>query len=130
MASKQRKIVQKRVRRKVARGVVHILATLNNTLVTITDRSGSVIANSSSGACGFRGSRKGTPFAAQAAALEAARKTLDFGLKSVDVMITGPGPGREMAIRALTGFGLGVTIIRDVTPMPHNGCRSPKRRRV
>jgi len=102
MASKQRKIVQKRVRRKVPRGVVHILATLNNTLVTITDRSGSVIANSSSGACGFRGSRKGTPFAAQAAALEAARKTLDFGLKSVDVMITGPGPGREMAIRALT----------------------------
>jgi small subunit ribosomal protein S11 len=119
MATKQRKGVQKKARRKVQRGVVHILATFNNTLVTISDRSGMVIASSSSGACGFRGARKGTPFAAQTAAEEAARKSLDYGLKYVDVMVKGPGAGREMAIRALQQLGLGVTLIRDVTPLPH-----------
>ena len=117
MASKQRKSVQKKARRKVQRGVVHILATFNNTLVTISDRSGMVIASSSSGACGFRGARKGTPFAAQTAAEEAARQSLDYGLKYVDVMVKGPGAGREMAIRALQQLGLGITLIRDVTPL-------------
>ena len=130
MASKQRKSGPKKVRRKVQKGVVHILATFNNTLVTISDRSGLVIASSSAGACGFRGSRKATPFAAQTVAEEEARKSLDYGLKYVDVMVKGPGQGRETAIRALQQVGLGVTLIRDVTPLPHNGCRPPKKRRV
>ena len=130
MATKQRKATQKKSRRKVQRGVVHILATFNNTLVTISDRSGLVIASSYAGACGFRGARKGTPFAAQTASEEAVRKALDYGLKYVDVMVKGPGAGREMAIRALQQLGLGVTLIRDVTPLPHNGCRPPKKRRV
>jgi small subunit ribosomal protein S11 len=122
--------VQKKTRRKVQRGVVHILATFNNTLVTISDRSGLVIASSSAGACGFRGARKGTPFAAQTASEEAVRKAMDYGLKYVEVMVKGPGAGREMAIRALQQLGLGVTLIRDVTPLPHNGCRPPKKRRI
>ena len=130
MATKQRKSVQKKTRRKVQRGVVHILATFNNTLVTISDRSGLVIASSSSGACGFSGARKGTPFAAQTASEEAVRKAMDYGLKYVEVMVKGPGAGREMAIRALQQLGLGVTLIRDVTPLPHNGCRPPKKRRI
>ena len=130
MATKQRKSVQKKTRRKVQRGVVHILATFNNTLVTISDRSGLVIASSSAGACGFRGARKGTPFAAQTASEEAVRKAMDYGLKYVEVMVKGPGAGREMSIRALQQLGLGVTLIRDVTPLPHNGCRPPKKRRI
>lgn len=130
MATKQRKSVQKKTRRKVQRGVVHILATFNNTLVTISDSSGLVIASSSAGACGFRGARKGTPFAAQKASEEAVRKAMDYGLKYVEVMVKGPGAGREMAIRALQQLGLGVTLIRDVTPLPHNGCRPPKKRRI
>ena len=130
MATKQRKSVQKKTRRKVQRGVVHILATFNNTLVTISDRSGLVIASSSAGECGFRGARKGTPFAAQTASEEAVRKAMDYGLKYVEVMVKGPGAGREMAIRALQQLGLGVTLIRDVTPLPHNGCRPPKKRRI
>ena len=130
MATKQRKATQKKSRRKVQRGVVHILATFNNTLVTISDRSGLVIASSSAGACGFRGARKGTPFAAQTASEEAVGKALDYGLKYVDVMVKGPGAGREIAIRALKQLGVGVTLIRDVTPLPHNGCRPPKKRRV
>ncbi|CAL6436464.1 unnamed protein product [Bathycoccus prasinos] len=121
---------EKKTRRKVQRGVVHILATFNNTLVTISDRSGLVIASSSAGACGFRGARKGTPFAAQTASEEAVRKAMDYGLKYVEVMVKGPGAGREMAIRALQQLGLGVTLIRDVTPLPHNGCRPPKKRRI
>ena len=130
MATKQRKSVQKKTRRKVQRGVVHILATFNNTLVTISDRSGLVIASSSAGACGFRGARKGTPFAAQTAAEEAVRKAMDYGLKYVEVMVKGPGAGRERAIRAHQQLGLGVTLIRDVTPLPHNGSRPPKKRRI
>ena len=130
MATKQRKSVQKKTRRKVQRGVVHILATFNNTLVTISDRSGLVFAASSAGECGFRGARKGTPFAAQTASEEAVRKAMDYGLKYVEVMVKGPGAGREMAIRALQQLGLGVTLIRDVTPLPHNGCRPPKKRRI
>ena len=130
MASKQRKRVKKKARRKVQRGVVHILTTFINTLVNASDRVGRVRASASSGAWGFRGARKGPPFAAQTAAEEAARKSLDYGLKYVDVMVKGPGAGREMAIRALQQLGLGITLIRDVTPLPHNGCRPPKKRRV
>ena len=130
MATKQRKVTQKKSRRKVQRGVVHILATFNNTLVTISDRSGLVIASSSASASGIHRARKVTPVAAQTASEEAVRKALDYGLKYVDVMVKGPGAGREMAIRALQQLGLGVTLIRDVTPLPHNGCRPPKKRRV
>ena len=130
MASKQRKSVQKKARRKVQRGVVHILATFNNTLVTISDRSGMVIASSSSGACGFRGARKGTPFAAQTAAEEAARKAMEHGVRRVDVQVKGPGSGRETAIRSIQNTGIEITGIKDMTPVPHNGCRPPKRRRV
>jgi len=120
---------KKRVKKNVATGVVYINATFNNTLVTITDQIGNVLAWSSAGSVGFKGSRKGTPFAAQLAA-DAAAKAMEHGLKTVSVLVTGPGSGRESALRALSSAGLKVTIIRDVTPIPHNGCRPPKRRRV
>ena len=111
-------------------GKAYIYSTFNNTLVSITDPQGSVIASASAGTVGFKGSRKGTAFAAQRAAEQAARRGMDQGLRQVDVMIKGPGAGREAAIRSLQGAGLIVTSIRDVTPIPHNGCRPPKRRRV
>ncbi len=111
-------------------GVAHIKATFNNTLVTITDPAGNVISWSSSGVQGFKGSRKGTPFAAQLAAQDAARKAMDHGMRNVDVFVKGPGAGREAALRALQAAGLSVNLIRDVSPIPHNGCRPPKRRRV
>ena len=130
MAAPVKKTGSKKSKRNVPNGVVHIQSTFNNTIVSITDTSGHVISWSSAGASGFKGARKGTPFAAQTAAEEAARKSLDYGLKYVDVMVKGPGAGREMAIRALQQLGLGVTLIRDVTPLPHNGCRPPKKRRV
>jgi len=130
MAAKQKKTGSKKVRRKVQKGVVHIQATFNNTIITVTDRSGEVLSWSSAGTCGFRGARKATPFAAQTAADRAARQSMDYGLKYVDVMVKGPGAGRETAIRALQQLGLGITLIRDVTPLPHNGCRPPKKRRV
>ncbi len=130
MAATVKKTGSKKSKRNVPNGVVHIQSTFNNTIVSITDTSGHVISWSSAGASGFKGARKGTPFAAQTAAEEAARKSLDYGLKYVDVMVKGPGAGREMAIRALQQLGLGVTLIRDVTPLPHNGCRPPKKRRV
>jgi small subunit ribosomal protein S11 len=114
----------------VPEGVAHIHATFNNTLVTITDPQGLVVAWSSAGAVGFKGSRKGTPFAAQMAADAAARKAADVGMRSVVVYVKGPGGGRESAVRALQGAGLNVSSIKDVTPIPHNGCRPPKRRRV
>ena len=111
-------------------GIAHILATFNNTIVTITDRQGAALCWSASGASGFHGSRKSTPYAAQVAASNAAKKALDLGLKEVEVWVKGPGQGRESAIRALQQAGLTVTAIKDVTPIPHNGCRAPKRRRV
>ncbi len=113
-----------------AQGIAHIFATFNNTIVTITDRHGNVICWSTAGASGFHGSRKSTPYAAQIAAGNAARRALEAGLKEVEVFVKGPGQGRESAIRALQQAGLSVTAIKDVTPIPHNGCRPPKRRRV
>jgi len=121
---------RKRVRRMVSEGVAHVHATFNNTIVTITDAQGLVVAWSSAGAVGFKGSRKGTPFAAQMAAEAAARKAADVGMRSVIVHVKGPGGGRESAVRALQAAGLNVISIKDVTPIPHNGCRPPKRRRV
>jgi len=111
-------------------GVAHVRATFNNTIITIADMSGNVISWSSAGAQGFKGSRKSTPFAAQRAAEVAARKAMEFGMRQVDVHVKGPGSGRESAIRALQSAGLRVNLIKDVTPVPHNGCRPPKRRRV
>jgi len=120
----------RRERRVIPLGRAYIYSTFNNTLVSITDPEGNVIAYSSAGTVGFKGSRKGTAFAAQRAAEQAARRSMDQGLRQVDVYIRGPGAGREAAIRSLQGTGLLVTSIRDVTPIPHNGCRPPKRRRV
>jgi len=121
---------RRRARRSVPEGVAHIHATFNNTIVAITDPQGAVVAWSSAGSVGFKGSRKGTPFAAQMAAEAAARKVADFGMRTVVVFVKGPGGGRESAVRALQAAGLNVSSIRDVTPIPHNGCRPPKRRRV
>ena len=121
---------RRRERRTVVQGRAYIYSTFNNTLVSITDPQGNVIASASAGTVGFKGSRKGTAFAAQRAAEQAARRGMDMGLRQVDVLIRGPGAGREAAIRSLQGAGLTVTSIRDVTPIPHNGCRPPKRRRV
>jgi len=121
---------RKKVLRNISEGVAHILATFNNTIVTITDRSGNVIVWSSCGSAGFSGSKKSTPFAAQIAAESAAKKALEHGMKTVEVTVKGPGSGRESAIRALQAAGLSISQIKDVTPIPHNGCRPPKRRRV
>ena len=121
---------KRRERKNVPFGLVFIQASFNNTIVTITDQQGNTLSWKSSGSLGFRGSRKGTPFAAQQAAVNAANAAKDHGLRSVDVRVAGPGSGRESAIRALAAAGIEVRSIRDVTPMPHNGCRPPKRRRV
>jgi small subunit ribosomal protein S11 len=121
---------KKRERREVRTGIAHIQATFNTPLVTITYRTGSVVAWASAGSAGFKGSRKSTPFAAQTAAEQAARKAMEYGLKSIEVFVKGPGAGREAAIRSLQAVGLEITSIRDVTPIPHDGCRPPKRRRV
>lgn len=126
----KKKTFKKREKKVVPVGVVHIQATFNNTIVSITDPAGNVIAWSSAGALGFRGSRKGTPFAAQQASLTAASKAREAGMRTVEVRVSGPGAGRESAIRALATAGLEVKAIKDVTPIPHNGCRPPKRRRV
>ena len=120
----------KRVKKNIASGIVHIHATFNNTQVTITDVNGNVVAWSSAGVRGFKGSRKSTPFAAQLAADQAARAAQDHGMQSVQIRVSGPGAGRESALRAIQSAGLRVTSIKDVTPIPHNGCRPPKRRRV
>jgi small subunit ribosomal protein S11 len=117
-------------KKNIAQGVVHIQSTFNNTIVTISDVKGEVISWSSAGAIGFKGTKKGTPFAAQLAAENAARKAMEHGLRKVDVYVKGPGSGRETAIRSLQAVGLEVSLIKDVTPIPHNGCRPPKRRRV
>jgi small subunit ribosomal protein S11 len=121
---------KKRVRKNIQTGFAHISATFNNTIVTITDAQGNAISWSSAGARGFKHSRKSTPFAAQMAAEDAARKAMEHGMKYVTVYLKGPGSGRESALRALQSAGLKVSVIRDVTPIPHNGCRPPKRRRV
>ena len=121
---------KKRGRKNISEGVVHIHSTFNNTIVTITDYQGNVISWSSAGAMGFKGSRKGTPFAAQQAADSAAKKAMDHGLRSVQIFVRGPGAGRESALRALQSAGINISLIKDVTPIPHNGCRPPKRRRV
>ncbi len=119
-----------RVLKNIAQGVVHIKSTFNNTVISISDTRGDVISWASAGMVGFKGSRKSTPFAAQLAAENAARKAMEHGLRRVEVMVKGPGAGRETAIRALQAVGVEVSLIRDVTPLPHNGCRPPKRRRV
>jgi len=121
---------KKKERKNIPTGVAHIKATFNNTLVTITDPTGNVVSWSSAGVQGFKGSRKGTPFAAQLAASDAAKKAMEHGMRSVDVYVRGPGAGREAALRAIQSAGLSVNLIRDVSPIPHNGCRPPKRRRV
>ena len=121
---------KKKVKKNIAKGVVHIQSTFNNTIVTITDTGGNVISWSSSGSQGFKGSRKSTPFAAQLAAEDAAKKAMEHGMKSVEVYVKGPGAGRESALRALQATGFNILMIKDVTPIPHNGCRPPKRRRV
>jgi small subunit ribosomal protein S11 len=126
----KKKTFKKREKRMVQVGVVYVQASFNNTLVTITDQQGNVISWSSAGSLGFRGSRKGTPFAAQQAALQAANAAKDHGMRSVEVRVKGPGSGRESAIRALATAGIEVRNIKDVTPIPHNGCRPPKKRRV
>ena len=123
-------IRRKKVKRNIPNGVCHIQATFNNTIVTISDLNGEVICWSSAGAKGFKGSRKSTPYAAQIAAEECAKKAMDSGMKSVSVLVKGPGSGRESAVRAMGAAGLKVSMIKDVTPVPHNGCRPPKRRRV
>ena len=122
--------VRRRERKNISSGVAHVNSTFNNTMITITDAQGNTIAWSSAGAKNFKGSRKSTPFAAQTAAENAARKAMELGLKQVEVFLRGPGSGREAAIRSLQAVGLEITAIRDVTPIPHNGCRPPKRRRV
>ncbi len=122
--------IKRKGKKTILNGVVHIQSTFNNTIITITDVSGNVISWSSAGARGFKGSRKSTPFAAQVAAGDAAAKAMEHGLKNVTVMVKGPGAGRESALRALAAAGLKISLIRDVTPIPHNGCRQPKRRRV
>jgi len=121
---------KKRVRKNIANAVAHIRASFNNTNITFTDEAGNAICWATSGAAGFKGARKSTPFAAQVAAEDAARKAMDHGVKNVSIEVRGPGSGRESAMRAIAAVGLNVTYIRDVTPIPHNGCRPPKRRRV
>ena len=131
MAKVKKAVVRKRrARKNVARGVAHIHSTFNNTIVTITDEAGNAIAWSSAGALGYKGSRKSTPFAAQQAGEAAGKAAVDNGMKTVAVNVKGPGPGREAAVRALQIAGLEITLINDVTPIPHNGCRPPKKRRV
>ena len=131
MAKATKKVIKRRRERKVVeKGAVHIRSSFNNTMVTVTDLEGNALSWASSGGLGFRGSRKSTPFAAQTAAETAAKAAMEYGLKTVEVYVKGPGQGREAAIRALQTAGLEVVMIKDVTPIPHNGCRPPKRRRV
>ena len=121
---------KRKEKKNIPNGVVHIQSTFNNTIVTITDSAGNVVAWSSSGVQGFKGSRKSTPFAAQLAAEDAAKKAMEQGMRNVEVYVKGPGPGRESALRSLQAAGFNVVMIKDVTPIPHNGCRPPKRRRI
>lgn len=125
-----KKIVKKKVRKNISHGICHIQASFNNTIVTFTDMQGNALAWASAGQLGFRGSKKSTPFAAQTASQEAAKRAMEHGLSSVEVQVKGPGAGRENAIRALVAAGLKITTVADKSPIPHNGCRAPKRRRV
>ncbi|MBE9054757.1 30S ribosomal protein S11 [Sphaerospermopsis sp. LEGE 08334] len=125
-----KKTGSKKQKRNVPNGMAYIQSTFNNSIVTITDQNGDVISWASAGSSGFKGAKKGTPFAAQTAAESAGRRAMDQGMRQIEVMVSGPGAGRETAIRALQGAGLEITLIRDITPIPHNGCRPPKRRRV
>ncbi len=130
MAKRKAVRTKKKVKKNILNGVVHIQSTFNNTIITITDPTGNVISWSSAGMNGFKGSRKSTPFAAQLASEDAAKKAKEHGLKNVEVYVKGPGPGRESAIKTLQSVGFNVVMIKDVTPVPHNGCKPPKRRRV
>ncbi|NJM75491.1 MAG: 30S ribosomal protein S11 [Acaryochloridaceae cyanobacterium RU_4_10] len=130
MAQPSKRSSGRKQKRHVPSGVAHIQSTFNNTIVTITDANGETVSWASAGSSGFKGAKKGTPFAAQTASENAARRATDQGMRQIEVMVSGPGAGRETAIRALQGAGLEITLIRDVTPIPHNGCRPPKRRRV
>lgn len=121
---------RKKVRKVVTDGIAHVHASFNNTIITITDRQGNALSWATSGGAGFKGSRKSTPFAAQVAAESAGRVALEYGIKTLDVRVKGPGPGRESSIRALNALGIKITSISDITPIPHNGCRPPKRRRI
>ena len=128
--AKPKKGSSKKVKKNIPSGVAHIQSTFNNTIVTISDTKGDTVSWASAGSSGFKGAKKGTPFAAQTAADNAARRAMEQGMRQLEVMVSGPGAGRETAIRALQACGLEITLIRDVTPIPHNGCRPPKRRRV
>ena len=130
MPKPTRKTGPRKSKKNIPSGVAHIRSTFNNTIVTITDQQGEAISWASAGSSGFKGAKKGTPFAAQTAADSAARRAMDQGMRQIEVMVSGPGAGRETAIRALQGAGLEITLIRDVTPIPHNGCRPPKKRRL
>ncbi|MCK4993594.1 MAG: 30S ribosomal protein S11 [Candidatus Omnitrophica bacterium] len=130
MAKQKKPKARKKITRHVSEGIAHIQATFNNTIITITDNNGNVISWASAGTSGFKGSRKSTPFAAQVAATNAAKRARESGMKEIVVFVKGPGSGRESAIRALQAAGIQITLIKDVTPVPHNGCRPPKRRRV
>jgi len=130
MATKTTTRVRKKVKKNVAEGIAHIHASFNNTIVTITDRQGNALSWATSGGAGFKGSRKSTPFAAQIAAEAAGKAAQEYGVKNLEVRIKGPGPGRESAVRALNAVGFKITQIADVTPVPHNGCRPPKKRRI
>ncbi|MCS6815275.1 MAG: 30S ribosomal protein S11 [Cyanobacteria bacterium] len=125
-----KKVGARKQRKNIPNGIAHIQSTFNNTIVTISDTNGEVVSWASSGSSGFKGAKKGTPYAAQTASENAARRAIDQGMRQIEVMVSGPGSGRETAIRALQAAGLEITLIRDVTPIPHNGCRPPKRRRV
>ena len=130
MAKSSTRTTKKRVKKNVVDGIAHVHASFNNTIITITDRQGNALSWATSGGSGFRGSRKSTPFAAQIAAENAGRAALEFGMKNLEVQVKGPGPGRESAVRSLNNVGFTISNITDVTPIPHNGCRPPKKRRV
>lgn len=130
MIKQTKKTISKKIKQKIPKGIAHIQASFNNTIITITTPTGEVIAWSSAGMCGFKGARKGTPFAAKTAAEIAAKQSVDRGMKEIKVLVKGPGAGRETAIRGLQETGLIIKVIRDITPIPHNGCRPPKKRRI
>jgi small subunit ribosomal protein S11 len=130
MAQTKKTTTRKKVKKQVQDAIAHVHASFNNTIITITDRQGNALSWATAGGCGFRGSRKSTPFAAQVAAEKAGKAAQDYGVKNLDVRVQGPGPGRESAVRALNAVGFRIQTIEDVTPIPHNGCRPPKRRRV